>query len=401
MTKRRGWNEGSIWKRENGSWRAQICIAGRRYSYSAKSRTECVAWLQKIVTKGGPAPEENESGITLEKYLTEWLDSVQSTIRPKTIIQYRQVVRQHIIPNIGKIRMRDLRMDRVDRFYADLLKDGIGIRTIRITHSVLHVALERAVKYELIVRNPAHGAVVPKKVEAEMNVLDEEQVTRFLTAAQGTRFHALFHMAVVTGMRQAELFGLKWADLSWNKGMLYLRRQAQRVSGKGVIFSEPKTRAGRRTVKLGETTLQLLREHREALQIARLVMGQRWQENDLIFPSSVGTPLDQKAVLGEYYAVLDKAGLPKIRFHDLRHTAASIMLNRGVPVIVVSKMLGHSKPSVTLDIYGHLYTDMQDGAAAVMDEVVSPIRVELPMKSGSETLTKALVQNLHQITPEK
>lgn len=327
--------------------------------------------------------------------------AVESTLRPKTAIQYKQVIRQHLIPNLGNIRLRDLHMERIDRFYGDLLKKGIGVRTIRITHSVLHVALERAVKYELIVRNPAHGATVPKKVEAEMSVLDEEQVTRFLTAEQGTRYQALFHLAIVTGMRQAELFGLKWSDLSWSKGMLYLRRQAQRVPGKGMIFSEPKTRAGRRTVKLGETTLQMLREHYQYQQEARLLAGERWKENDLIFPSSIGTPLDQRGVLREYDAVLEKAGLPKIRFHDLRHTAASIMLNRGVPVIVVSKMLGHSKPSVTLDIYGHLYTDMQDGAAAVMDEVVTPIRIELPVKSGGEMLKKSLVHNLHQITPEK
>ena len=401
MTKRRGWNEGSINRRENGTWRAQICIAGKRINFSAKTRAECVGWLQKTVANGVQQPEENESGKTLGDFLKEWLESVESTLRPRTAIQYRQIVQQHILPNIGKLRLRDLHIERIDRFYAGLLKDGVGVRTIRITHSVLHVAMEKAVRYGLVVRNPAHGAVVPKKAMAEMSVLDEEQITRFLTTAHGTRYHRLYHLAIVTGMREAELFGLKWADLSWNKGMLYVRRQAQRVTGKGMIFSEPKTRAGRRTIKLGETTLQLLREHQQTVQEIKLLAGSRWQENDLIFPSSVGTPLDQRAMLTDFYAVLKQGGLPKIRFHDLRHTAASLMLNRGVPVIVVSKMLGHSKPSVTLDVYGHLYTDMQDGAAQVMEELVTPIRVEFPIKSGVETLTKAPIRNLHQITPEK
>ena len=225
-----------------------------------------------------------------------------------------------------------------------------------------------------------------------MSVLDEEQVSRFLTGSQGTRFQALYHLAVVTGLRQAELFGLKWADVSWTKGILNVRRQVQRVPGKVCVFSEPKTRAGRRTVKLGEGTLQSLREHYQKQQMDKEVTGTRWKEGDLIFPSTIGTPLDQSNLLGEYYQVLKKAGLPKIRFHDLRHTAASLMLNHGVPVLVVSKILGHSKPSVTLDIYGHLYNEMQDEAARVMDDLVTPLRIEMPkIQEKVATLTKSAV----------
>jgi len=179
-------------------------------------------------------------------------------------------------------------------------------------------------------------------------------------------------------MRQAELLGLKWADLSWTKGFLHVRRQLQRIPGEGRIFSEPKTRSGRRTIKLGETTLQILREHHARQQVAVSLAGDRWIDENLIFCSSIGTPLDQSNITKEFKAILGQSGLPIIRFHDLRHTAASLMLNRGIPVIVVSKMLGHSKPSVTLDVYGHLYSNMQDEAVRVMEDLVTPIRCVLP-----------------------
>jgi integrase len=157
-----------------------------------------------------------------------------------------------------------------------------------------------------------------------------------------------------------------------------VQRQLQDIRGQGYIFQEPKTRSGRRTIQLGEGTLQALREHREQQQLRRVFAGQRWQDNDLIFPSKIGTPLDASNLRLDFNRVIEKAGIPKVRFHDLRHTAASLMLNNGIPVIVVSKILGHSKPSITLDTYGHLYNEMQGGAAHLMDELVSPIKVSLP-----------------------
>jgi integrase len=163
----------------------------------------------------------------------------------------------------------------------------------------------------------------------------------------------------------------------WNSGVLYVQLQVQQVPGQSWKFIEPKTKSGRRTIRLGEGTLQILREHRELQQEYKAKVGKRWQEHNLIFPSSVGTPLNPSNLRIVFNRTLDAAGLPRIRFHDLRHTAASLMLNQGVPVIVVSKILGHAKPSTTLDIYGHLIHKMQAEAAQVMDDLVTPIRVEI------------------------
>ena len=163
----------------------------------------------------------------------------------------------------------------------------------------------------------------------------------------------------------------------WNGGVLYIKRQVQQVPGQGWKFIEPKTKSGRRSIRLGEGTLQILREHHELQKEHKAKVGKRWQEYNLIFPSSVGTPLNPSNLRIDFIRTLDAAGLSRIRFHDLRHTAASLMLNHGVAVIVVSKILGHAKPSTTMDIYGHLIHEMQEEAAQVMDDLVTPIRVEI------------------------
>jgi integrase len=374
----RGRNEGSISKRPNGKWRAQLSLNGKRISFGSESKEECQVWLRKMLDNLDRGMDYEGGKTNLKDYLASWLDATQITLRPKTAYQYAQIIRLHIIPYLGETILKDLRQSRVELFFGELIKAGVGTRTIRLTHSVLHRALEKALSYGLILRNPAHGAALPRRNQTEMSVLDESQVSQFLVAAHNSQHEALYHLAVTTGMRQAELLGLKWSDLQWISGTLHVRRQVQHVPGQGWSFIEPKTRAGRRAIELGEGSLQVLRQHLERQQLQKLMMGQRWKENNLIFPSSVGTPITLTNLRMDFNQVLDQAGIPRVRFHDLRHTAASLMLNHGIPVIVVSKILGHSKPSVTLDIYGHLYHEMQTEAAQIMDRLVTPIEVDLP-----------------------
>jgi len=399
MTQRRGWHEGTVFRLSNGKWRAQITINGKRSSHGGNSRAECTSWLHSLREKEFKEQNNPYSVQILKEFLVEWFNSKKMTIRPNTATQYEQIIRTHIVPNIGQVRLRDLNLEMVDRFYSELQKKGTSVRTIRLVHSVLHVALERAARYNLIVRNPAHGATVPRQEIKEMIALDEEQVSRFLAAASGNRLHVLFHLAVVTGMRQGELLALKWSDISLDKGHINVRRQVQRQTGVGFVFSEPKTRAGRRKIGIGPYTIEMLR-HQKILQDGLRVQAKdAWQEDDLVFTSNVGTPLDQRNVLREFGSVLKVAGLPKIRFHDLRHTAASLLLNNGQGAIAVSKLLGHSKPSVTVDIYAHVYNETMDEVARTMDRLVSPIPVLLPENKPAETLTKVAGAELHQIAP--
>jgi integrase len=204
-----------------------------------------------------------------------------------------------------------------------------------------------------------------------MRILDESQVTQLLVAARDTRHAALLHVALTTGMRMGELLGLTWDDVDW-QGAIRVERQLQRDGS----LASPKTRHGRRVVAVGERTLESLRQQRNRLDMERKFAGKRWKENNLIFPSSVGTPQSQRNVLRDFKKVLAGAGLPDFRFHDLRHTAAALMLNHGVPVIIVSRRLGHSRPSITLDLYGHLIPGLQADAAEKMDELVTPVEIE-------------------------
>ena len=382
----RGRNEGSLSQRSNGRWRAQASQEdGRRISRDFKTKPEAQTWLRQMQIELEQGFDYQGSKTLLKDYLQDWLDTCRTALRPKTAYDYGMILRKHVLPHLGELPLKDLTPLRVERFYSRLIEAGTGARTVRLVHSILHRALEKAVLHGLLTRNPTTHATLPRYKQAEMQVLDEMQVNQFLVAAIGSPYEALYHLAVKTGMRKGELLGLKWSDLQWGSGRLYVRRQVQEVNGEGQIFQEPKTRSGRRTIQLGEGTLQVLRVHHERQQHQKAAVGQRWHENDLIFPSGIGTPLVPSNLRLDFNRVLNMAGVPKIRFHDLRHTAASLMLNNGIPVIVVSKILGHSKPSITLDIYGHLYNEMQAEASRLMDELVSPIKVNLAMKIPQET----------------
>ena len=182
---------------------------------------------------------------------------------------------------------------------------------------------------------------------------------------------------MVTGMRQSEILGLKWEDIDWNNSTISVKRQAQYVNGKGILFLEPKTRAGIRNIALGNSILEELRRHRIEQDEIKILRKNQWQENNLIFSTSNGTPISQRNLTRDFLKVIRKTELPQIRFHDLRHTAASLMINRGIPIVVVSKMLGHSKPSVTLNIYAHCVSEYQYEAVRVMEEITTPIAFEL------------------------
>jgi integrase len=377
VNKIRGRNEGSISQRPNGTWRAQVSSDGRRISKGFQTKTEGLTWLRKMQSEVDRGLDVQGGKILLQEYLTQWLEASKVSLRPKTALQYEQVTRKHIVPHIGSIPVNALRLVKVEQFYSTLLLSGVGVRTVRIVHAVLHKALEKTVRYQIISYNPVHGAILPREKHGEMQILDDRQLGQFLIAAKGSRFEAMYYLAVSTGMRQGELFGLKWADLQWQSGTLNIQRQVQKIPGKGWDFEEPKTRAGRRTIKVGESVLQALRVHRLNQELQKASVGARWKDFDLVFSSSIGTPVDRSNLRADFNQVLEKAGIPRIRFHDLRHTAASILLNQGVPVIAVSRRLGHSKPSITLDVYGHLINELDEESARIMDEKVIPIPVDL------------------------
>ena len=191
--KKRGNNEGSISKRANGTWRAQLYIRGKRISFGAKTKAECLAWLNKNLEEQNQGIDLLGGETTVAEYVTHWLKTAKTALRPKTAIQYEHLVRSKIIPNIGDIKIKNLKLDRIEDFYTQLSNSGCGVRTVRLTHSVLHRALERAVRLELVPLNRAHGATLPRIPQHEMNVFDEGQISSFLVAAHGTRNDVNIH----------------------------------------------------------------------------------------------------------------------------------------------------------------------------------------------------------------
>ena len=379
MARKRGSNEGSLHKRKNGSWRALVTIEGRRLSKSFKTKREAQEWLRQMLDEIDYGLTFNSAQIKLIEFMEEWLVSVEPTIRFNTHKQYCQITRQHILPVLGELKLREIKPGQIQQLYNQKVKNGYGLRTVQLIHSVLHRSLVHAVKLGIIPRNPDDATTPPKPKPKEMNFYDENQAQKMLITAKAKndRFYALYHLAVSTGMRQGELLGLKWSDLDWDFGLLQIQRQLTKKRGGGFALTTPKTKAGIRRIDLGDNSLSILRDHLQMQYQEISQAGQEWQDNDLIFPSNIGTPGDRDNLRKRFKAVLREAGLPEIRFHDLRHTAAALMLNNGIPVIVVSRRLGHARPSITLDIYGHLIPQKQKEVASLMDELLTPIQIEI------------------------
>lgn len=377
MAKRRGNKEGSIYQLPNGTWRAQVRLNGERLGFTADTRKKAQEWLKKIQAQIDDGLTYSSSKITVSEFMTSWLSSSKGSKRYTTWTQYNMVFQKYIEPEIGKIKIIDCSPVKIQKFYDGLLSRDVGIYVVRKIHTVLRSALSQAVRLGIISRNPAGVVIQPQEPSKEMKILNESQVSQLLVAAKGHRWEALYQLDVVTGMRQMELLGLKWVDVDWKKQTIKVERQLLRAHGEGVQFSDPKTMHGKRTLSLGPSTIKILRSHYERQQLERIAAGDKWQENGLIFTTHHGNAIQYRNLIRDFQLLLKKAGLPHIRFHDLRHTAASILLNNKIPVLDVSRMLGHAKPSITLNTYGHLMPNSQMELARLMDEIVTPVELHI------------------------
>jgi len=383
MSKKRCQGEGSIFRRKNGLWVAQITVQGRHVSKYSKSQSECREWLRKTKAQVEDGLTFSDAQISVGDFLSEWLVLNETSVRPKTSDQYKQIVAQHIVPSLGMIKMKDLNPRQIQALYSKKLESGTSARTVILIHAVLRRALNHALKLGMIGRNPTLAVTRPKFKRKEMKTLSDVQVRTLLSFAEGDRFEVLFWLAVTTGLRQGELLGLKWSDVDWTNRRLRIQRQLQRLRG-GLAFSEPKSAAGRRVIALGIATIEKLQKHQH-LQVGEIqTAGKFWKENDMIFPSSTGTPMDPSNLYHNFKRLLKEAGLPDVRFHDLRHTAATLMLQQGIHPKVVQERLGHSDISMTLNTYSHVLPVMQDEAAEKLDDLLTPINISDDLKKLGE-----------------
>ena len=375
--KERGNGTGTVYPRKNkqgkiiGYRGSYFAPDGKRRYVSAKQKGDAERALRQAMTDTDRGLVFDAGTLTVEEYLNRWLtDSVQDTVRATTFERYEQITRKHIIPEIGRMKLKALTPAHVRGLYRKRLEDGLSPRTVQYVHITLHKALKQAVRDGLIPRNATEAVRPPQVRKEEIRPLSPEQAKVLFEAARGDRLEALYVLAVTTGLRQGELLGLKWDDVDLEAGTLQVRRTLTTAKG-GPVLSAPKTKGSRRTVKLSQTALQALRSHleRQLGEIDRA--GDLWRENGLIFASEVGEPLDRHyTTKHRFKPLLKRAGLPEIRFHDLRHTCATLLLSKNVNPKIVSEMLGHATIAITLDTYSHVLPTMQESAAKAMEEAL-------------------------------
>ena len=375
MAKRRTAGEGTIGQLPSGSWRAQVSLKGRRLSHTSKNQQAVREWIRKIHDQIDQGLTYDDERTTLGKFMEGWLATKKSQLRNASNEQYCMMSRLYIEPELGSIRLKDLGSGRIQELYDELSKSGKRARTIRIVHVILHMCLEHAKQLGLIARNPTEFCNVPKSPKIEISIWDEDQINKFLVFIHGHRNENLYYLALATGMRRGELLGLKWQDVDWVNHRLLIRRQCCNPEGGGFVFQEPKTNLGIRSIQLGLGLIERLRVQLANINIMRQISRDKWQDYDLVFPGMNGKPQFGNNVSVEFNKLVDQSSLPHIRFHDCRHTAASIMLSHGIPAVIVAGMLGHTI-STLMSNYTHFIPDMQDEAARLMDEITSPIQVK-------------------------
>jgi integrase len=377
VAKKRGNGEGSIYRRKKGGW----CTQYTAYTGQGRKRKTLYGKTrQEVATKLAKALSDREGGLTFDaenlklgEYLECWLtDSVRDSVRDVTYRGYDRQVRNHITPMLGSIKLRALTPTHVRGLYRNKTDAGFSPRTVQYVHVTLHKALKQAVNDGLVPRNVTEAVKPPQLRREEIKPLTSKQAKMFLKAVRGDQLEALYVLAITAGLRQGELLGLRWEDLDIERGTLQICRTLSGSKQGNPIFSVPKTAKGKRSVKLTEKALEALKRHREVQLKEMQCLAGLWQEHGLVFTTQKGTPINrQNLVTRSFKPFLDRAGLPKIRFHDLRHTCATLMLCGGIHPKVVQELLGHASVTVTLDTYSHVLATMQGEAAGKMDSILS------------------------------
>jgi integrase len=376
MARKRNAGEGSIFQRADGRWCAQLDLGWqngkrvRKYIYGATAQEVQDQLLKARSDRAAGFPVAVERQ-TVGHFLVDWLqNTVRPSVRAATYRSYEQTIRNHLVPELGPLPLRKLEPQHVRAMLNRKLAAGLSARSVAYLRVVLRAALNQARKWNLVARNAAELVESPRARRFEIKPLAPEQARQLLDAAKGSQLEALYAVALACGLRMGEMLGLRWQDMDLEAGRLAVRQAIQRQCGAGLVAIEPKTDRSRRTIEIPAPLVAALKAHRIRQLEERLAAGARWRDNGLVFTSGVGTPVEPRNLHRSFKTTLKKAGLPDIRFHDLRHSAASLMLAQGVPLRVVMEVLGHSSISLTADTYSHvmpsLVRDATEKAAAVL-----------------------------------
>jgi len=372
MARKRANNHGTIYQRPDGRWCAQIPIGyegGKLKRKTVYGKTEDEVWqdlvkIQRDKQQGLPIVTK---GQTIGKFLEGWLeDSVKPSVREQTYKTYESTVRLHIIPVIGKVALDKLTPQDVQRMMREAAKKDFTATHVAYCRTILRIALNKALKWGLVARNVAALADPPKRQRYDAQYLTVDEARRFFKVVRSDRLEALYVVTTTLGLRKGEVCGLRWQDIDLDNGELTVRYQLQRVGGKKQLV-EPKTDRSRRTIALPPFVVTALRAHEVRQRADRKWAASKWQEHGLVFTTSIGTPLEQSNLSRAFHSLLDTAGIPRQRFHNLRHSAATLMLAQGVEAPAIMAVLGHSHISTTINLYAHVMPEVKRDAADRME----------------------------------
>jgi integrase len=387
MKRRRGNGEGSIFQRADGRWVASLTTgySGKglqaRKDYYGRSRAEVVRKLdeaRKMLLEGRPLSPPKQ---TVGQFLVRWLqDVVHRNVSPKTYRTYSDLIAKHLTPGLGQIDLQKLDPQHVQHFLNVKGETGLSPTTVKHLRDCLRAALNVAMRWNLLVRNPASLAKPPKRVRRKPHVYNQDEAQAFLQEIKGHRLETLFLVALCIGVREGEVLALGWSEVDLERKIIHIRHSLQRVNGK-LQLVPTKTEESQRTIRLPDLVVSSLAAHRERQLLEREVAGDDWVETGRVFTTARGTMLDARNLLRSYYVLREVAALPVIRFHDLRHSAATLLRATGIPTPAISKLLGHASTRTTEEVYSHVLPDMERQAAAKMDEILNPVAVNVAVKT--------------------
>jgi integrase len=320
------------------------------------------------------------SGLSVGEYLEQWLAHVRGRVRAVTYEGYRTLLRRHVLPSLGEVPLEALRPLALQQLYARLLAEVSGGRrlsggTVLNVHLVVTQALGQAVRWQLLSANPAAGAQPPRPRRPPRVVVDPALLARLLDATAGTALQLPAAVAAATGMRRGEILALRWSDLSDEFAFAHVQRTLQPTED-GLVIEEPKTARSRRRIALPRFLLPYLQQQQHHQAARRSAAGGGWQENDLLVDRGNGRPLNPDTLSAGWARFIRSNNLPRVRFHDLRHAHATLMLLQGVHPKVVSERLGHASIGITLDTYSHVLPSLQGEAVRAFDALFQPAAVQ-------------------------
>jgi integrase len=365
MNGRRGNGEGSVYKTADGSWRAAISIGnGKRRFVRAKTRAEAARLLNSALKAAHDGLALPGSRQTFAQFVEKWLVAVGPTVKERTITGYATLLRTHALPPIGHMPLVKVQPADLQRLYEARRAAGAAPNTVRNLHRAVSKVLRDGVRWGDLSRNVASLVDAPRSGRTKMHALTAEEARALLLVAEGDRLQVLLLLALNTGMREGEVLGLTWRAVDLDAGTVSVVASLGPTKA-GLALGTPKTKSSQRTIAIDGRVVAALRRRRTAQLEERLAAGPAWQEHDLVFATKAGGPIWARVLLRDWFRpLLRRAGLPTaVRFHDLRHTFASIALARGIHPKIVQEMLGHSTIAVTLDIYSHVAPGLQRDAA--------------------------------------